>query len=1650
MRLIIIFALLGLVGLVTAAGDISSGPITDCGTIQAPGYYSLANDLLGADVPFLSGTQVCLLINSSDVAIDCGSYTMFDDTGTNQTIAIANNASAILNNLTIKNCEISGYNADGEDGPPSYPPRGQIHIYDVENLSLSGLEVHNSTYSVGISLENVNNITMSDLEVYDLNRSAIMVKDSKKLNISNIFVHEIYYFDSYYHDHNYAVDLRDVSRVDFKNSAIGYNQRPSVRLEDVQNVKLDGLEIANSTVPMDCDFNPSDDSCMDLANLLRIEDATNFSIKSSNLYNTVGDCFDIEENVTNFELDNVEIYNCMGSGIMALGDDPFSDEYDNKNHSFSSLHIYNTSLAMVVGASNITKINNSNISNNIIGLVSLSNHDLYILNSLISENMLLDFLDINLMSLESVGVSNFLEPLLNETIGELVNESLDLGEPHVDCSVYLTNVTGSGGRPILYLNDTTSVDGGVYSEIIMCAGNNTHINGTTVRGSDSFYNNGIFIMGGNNITISNSLSEGNAFGMMLFAVSNSNISNNVIRDSTMTLEAQTAALGMNVTSFMEQFGLNMSEDGNELIMYWKGLGLLYGSVTSFITTNTLFSNNLIEDSQYLGMISIISLDNTYQENIIRNNNLYDLQEFNLSLSSGGGNTTNFSVYGLDTFRAGFVSLGGIGDTYIENEFYNNTGSGYLGLLLLENEFYRNKAYDNTVSGFVAVLGGYNQFIEDEAYNNNPANDLVGLSFTIYNPDNLSETIEPQVNISSGGFVTILAFDTIMLGIESHDNNGYGVVDFPIPPVSFSMIDPLSLGEENMFEEGIQGILVNAGLQVLINLISADIPTTTIVSSTFAGNSLGGVNSGSLFLPPAQLSDVNLGDTISVSIETTRTTSLISDFYDSIPEELYGVFEFGGEDYFSFNMGNVWEENSSYLNGLSLPMAGSPNLETFVYDDTLVLLVSNSSNVSSYEWSGSTWQLNNSWANGLNGYPSEIYPTYPAVFEMDGLHMLLGTANGSILGFSWNGSQWVYNTSVANGIDLLAETPPLSPKNISPTVFYDDIEGNYILVVGYSGSYNGNNRILTWSRDNESTPWTWATYYEEDEWDADHGHGNSTKPRAYYSERYNAEVIIIALEDGTFACNYWDSEHNPNGIESETRCPPDIPAGNLSGATPVRIDDVLLFLVSSKSSGNFTAFVSNDSDIEIDLHVNPTGYIISDAAAPSATPPTGLMSFRGQYISLVRKAKMLEASLALTASNISLGNGTVVDFENYTINLSTTIDFGYIELGGIYDPFVVSVAVFEWPRSAISGYSPTAMRLYAWDGSNWSLVPNQYPVPERNMLLVFDIASQEDQEIYGLFTTSGPSIDDCSDETNTVNVDLQPDISMEYDCYDGLYIEVLGANGPMEYLNIGIGTTNAQGQVTVDPFDCQVEECTTDLDCPSTQECVNGECRSVQCDCGQIIDHVCNDYECCTDFDCESGSTCISNECVEVSSCTYDYECLSSEYCSNGVCVPVTSTCGYAANHEWIPYECGSQSDCPSCAPGFVCEGYQCVALPSDLTGPDSGFVGDDATFHAINCPLCEVQISDPLGRNMSALTSEAGDLALPLAYNGTYTLTLVKGSVPVKTASVRALSRSPGVGPVGPSFISDVAVPGAILALLLALIVVFMYTIMTRGKPRVK
>lgn len=64
--------------------------------------------------------------------------------------------------------------------------------------------------------------------------------------------------------------------------------------------------------------------------------------------------------------------------------------------------------------------------------------------------------------------------------------------------------------------------------------------------------------------------------------------------------------------------------------------------------------------------------------------------------------------------------------------------------------------------------------------------------------------------------------------------------------------------------------------------------------------------------------------------------------------------------------------------------------------------------------------------------------------------------------------------------------------------------------------------------------------------------------------------------------------------------------------------------------------------------------------------------------------------------------------------------------------------------------------------------------------------------------------------------------------------------------------------------------------------------------------------------------CTPPECLEDEDCAFD------QYCADENCTNVTGTCGYAANHSWISYECCSDSDCES---GFECLNNSCVLKP---------------------------------------------------------------------------------------------------------------------------
>ena len=125
------------------------------------------------------------------------------------------------------------------------------------------------------------------------------------------------------------------------------------------------------------------------------------------------------------------------------------------------------------------------------------------------------------------------------------------------------------------------------------------------------------------------------------------------------------------------------------------------------------------------------------------------------------------------------------------------------------------------------------------------------------------------------------------------------------------------------------------------------------------------------------------------------------------------------------------------------------------------------------------------------------------------------------------------------------------------------------------------------------------------------------------------------------------------------------------------------------------------------------------------------------------------------------------------------------------------------------------------------------------------------------------------------------------------------------------------------------QCCSDADCAGDELCTNYECVKLT-GCGYAEDHVFYAYECCSDADCGENMNCVDNRCEERVECLVDDDCLDNQRCFENRCLNIIGECGYAANHRWNPYECCSDTDCPS---GYCLDDHTCSPAPREVVQP---------------------------------------------------------------------------------------------------------------------
>ncbi|MCK4319550.1 right-handed parallel beta-helix repeat-containing protein [Candidatus Micrarchaeota archaeon] len=151
------------------------------------------------------------------------------------------------------------------------------------------------------------------------------------------------------------------------------------------------------------------------------------------------------------------------------------------NNSYSGVILYNSDNAFLSGL---------DLNNNTYGLLLNESSEGEIQNSYARENLLFDlYVELGVIS---------------------------------DCDHIITNMVGSGNRPIIYYNDSSVFAGGEVSELLLCDADDAEIYNANVSGSDILNNNGILLINTDDAVVAYTNSSDNYAGLVVIG-SNDNI-----------------------------------------------------------------------------------------------------------------------------------------------------------------------------------------------------------------------------------------------------------------------------------------------------------------------------------------------------------------------------------------------------------------------------------------------------------------------------------------------------------------------------------------------------------------------------------------------------------------------------------------------------------------------------------------------------------------------------------------------------------------------------------------------------------------------------------------------------------------------------------------------------------------------------------------------------------------------------------------------------------------------------------------------------------------------------------------------------------------------------------------------------------------------
>jgi M6 family metalloprotease-like protein len=238
--------------------------------------------------------------------------------------------------------------------------------------------------------------------------------------------------------------------------------------------------------------------------------------------------------------------------------------------------------------------------------------------------------------------------ILNNTLNKNLERDINIGYDSAECDNTITGNTGSGGFPIGFFNSTTTLNGGTFSELILCNADHSDIRNVTIGdGSTQLNNNGFFVFYTDNATFTGITSNDNLYGIYLYKSVSNAFKNFTAIDFYSVYLVESNSNILNNISISGLGGIILAEsDGNE---FYGGTATAVMNLAQFSESNSNSIHNVTVSA--LGGSDCLSGYSSVN-NLIYNNNFIDGtcnatgmigNSFNLEKSIGGNYWSNYDT-----------------------------------------------------------------------------------------------------------------------------------------------------------------------------------------------------------------------------------------------------------------------------------------------------------------------------------------------------------------------------------------------------------------------------------------------------------------------------------------------------------------------------------------------------------------------------------------------------------------------------------------------------------------------------------------------------------------------------------------------------------------------------------------------------------------------------------------------------------------------------------------------------------------------------------------------------------------------------------------------------------------------------------------------